>query len=82
MHLTNTDPKREDSGAASKEADGAPEEIEITPAMIEAGIEAYRLWDRDDPTAWKVADIFVEMEKARRATMVAPTMAAPARICV
>jgi hypothetical protein len=42
MHLTNTTDKTHGSVAASGEAAGAPEcEVEITPAMIEAGVEAY-----------------------------------------
>jgi hypothetical protein len=51
----------------SRESAGAPDaEIEVTTEMIEAGIEAYCLWDRDDPTEWKVADIFRQMAKAKR----------------
>lgn len=45
---------------------GAPEsEIEITPSMIEAGVEALAFWDRDDRDEWKVWYVYREMEKAR-----------------
>ena len=38
MHLTNTDPKGHDSPSPPRqEAAGAPEEIEITREMIDAG---------------------------------------------
>ncbi len=37
MHLTNNDPKGHESAVASKEAAGAPKEIEITPEMALAG---------------------------------------------
>ncbi len=41
MHLTNKKPIRSDALAASgcTDAAGAPDEIEITPAMIEAGVD-------------------------------------------
>jgi hypothetical protein len=55
MHLTNNDPKVHDSAVASKGVAGAPEEIEITAEMIEAGASALRCeigdggfyWDAD-----------------------------------
>jgi len=49
-------------------ATGAPE-IEVTPAMIAAGVEACGLWDRGDPDEWRVHDIYRRMELARRGTM-------------
>jgi hypothetical protein len=46
---------------------GAPDdEIEITPEMIEAGYEASRLYDRDDPKEWEMAAVYRAMEKERR----------------
>ena len=48
---------------------GAPEiEIEITPAMIAAGVLASERWELADDAEWKVFDIYREMERARRAT--------------
>jgi hypothetical protein len=41
-------------------------EIEITPAMIEAGIEAYCLFDSDEPGEWIVDSIYRAMERAKR----------------
>jgi hypothetical protein len=67
--------------AESKDAAGAPaEEIEVTPGMIKAGIEAYCLWDRDDPTEWKVVDIFMEMERARHEARADPMIASALRL--
>jgi len=66
MHLTNTDPRAHDSAVASKEAVGAPEEIEITPPMLKAGLEAYALWDREDDWEYIVIDVYRSMEMARR----------------
>jgi hypothetical protein len=42
------------------------DEIEITPAMIEAGYLASRLYDREDPKEWEIAAIYEAMEKERR----------------
>jgi hypothetical protein len=47
---------------------GVPAEIEITPAMIEAGCEASRLYDREDPKDWEVAAVYRAMEAERRKT--------------
>jgi hypothetical protein len=47
-------------------ASEATEEIEVTDAMIEAGYEASRLYDRDDPKDWEIAAVYRAMEKARR----------------
>ena len=53
---------------AAKEAAGAPaEEIEITPEMIEPGVAASRLYDREDPKSWEVAAVYEAMERHRRA---------------
>ena len=49
--------------------DGAPgrnDEIEITPEMIAAGVEACSFWDIGDPDEWKAVDIYRQMERARR----------------
>lgn len=40
-------------------------EIEVTPAMIAAGEEAWRIFDRDDPLEWKLVVSFRAMEAAR-----------------
>jgi hypothetical protein len=46
---------------------GAPAgEVEITPDMIEAGIEEYALFSSGDPGRWVVAAIYRAMEKARQ----------------
>lgn len=43
--------------------------IEITDAMIEAGIEAYALYDRWDSASWVVSAVYEAMERERlRAT--------------
>ena len=42
------------------------EEIEITPEMIAAGVEAESLWDSGDLPEWKIIDIYRQMERARR----------------
>ncbi len=48
---------------------GAPtDEIEITPEMIRAGVEACSLWSACDLDEWKAIDIYRQMERARRAT--------------
>jgi hypothetical protein len=49
------------------------DEIEITPEMIEAGMEALSLWDFYDLDEWKVADIYRAMESVHRAVTVAKT---------
>ncbi len=55
------------SRVAPKEAAGAPEtEIEVTEAMIEAGIKASCLYDHDDPKSWEVTAIYEAMERCRR----------------
>jgi hypothetical protein len=43
---------------------GAPE-IEITPEMKEAGIEAFCSFDSDDPASWIVIAVYEAMEGAR-----------------
>jgi hypothetical protein len=52
---------------------GVPvEEIEVTPAMIEAGLNEYDSGGGDfgcDPASWIVRDIYRAMEKARRLEM-------------
>jgi hypothetical protein len=42
-----------------------PEEIEITPEMIEAGRRAYEMYDRDDPESWTLSAVYEAMERAR-----------------
>lgn len=41
------------------------DEIEITEAMIEAGITAFAKYDRDDRASWVVSAIYEAMERAR-----------------
>jgi hypothetical protein len=67
MHLTYHDspPKTSPALPASPGDAGAPE-IEITPAMIEAGIEELSLFDLHDPARWKVPCVYRAMEAARR----------------
>jgi hypothetical protein len=67
MHLSSSHPS--DSGKSPRKiGDGAPvDEIEITPEMIEAGIDACAYWDSCDLDEWRVIDIYREMERARRA---------------
>lgn len=56
---------RPDSGA------GAPaDEIEITPEMLRAGVDAIDLWSASDLSEWKAIDVYRQMERARRATAV------------
>jgi hypothetical protein len=50
--------------------------------MIAAGVEAFCLWESDDPTEWKVADIFAEMERARRGLTESRTTAGMSNACV
>ena len=79
MHLTyrNSKPHTSEVSAAKAEEAGAPEdrsrfsneeldEIEVTPAMIEAGIEEYGLFDWGDPGEWVVPAIYRGMELQRR----------------
>lgn len=42
------------------------DEIEVTPAMAEAGCREAALYDRDDPKAWEVAAVYRAMELIRR----------------
>lgn len=43
----------------------APDSVEISPKMLEAGLEAFRRWNPiEDNASWIVADIFEEMTKA------------------
>ena len=61
----------------SKGTAGAPgTDIEVTPAMIEAGVEAMALWNFGDPDEWKVPHIFRTMEQARREGLKAAQMIA------
>jgi hypothetical protein len=58
--MVDTDPHSVESGA------GAPE-IEITPQMIDAGIEAYHQLDRDfDADSRVVSDIYRAMSLASK----------------
>ena len=51
----------------SSEPAGAPDvEIEITPAMLEAGLGEFCLFDRGDPLEWVIPAVYSAMEKARR----------------
>lgn len=47
------------------------DEIEITPEMLAAGIEAVEMWSASDLPEWKAVDIYRQMELARRRSMVA-----------
>ncbi len=40
-------------------------EIEITAAMLAAGIEGYRLFDSRDNDEWVVTEVYTAMEVAR-----------------
>lgn len=42
--------------------------IEVTPAMLEAGLHEYTLFESCDPGYWIVTAIYRGMEAARRAT--------------
>ena len=71
MHSTNSWPSGHEERAASSEAAeaaGAPEaDIEITPAMIEAGLEARASWDsRFEEIEGLVIEIYEAMERAKR----------------
>ena len=44
----------------------AENEIEITPEMMEAGIEEYALFDFQEPGEWVVSAIYRAMAKAER----------------
>ncbi len=67
MHLTNTDPKGHDSAAASKEAAGAPGEIEITREMQKAGALALSTFEpRFEDSGDVVERIYRDMELVRR----------------
>lgn len=49
-------------------APGRNDEIEITPEMIAAGVDACSFWDIGDPDEWKAVDIYRQMERARLTT--------------
>ena len=53
-------------GAMEKKKTYQGDEIEVTEAMIEAGFEASRLYDRDDPKDWELVAVYRAMEAARR----------------
>jgi hypothetical protein len=44
-----------------------PEDVEITPEMIAAGVRALELWDSGDLPEWKAASVYKAMTKAARA---------------
>ena len=50
---------------ADRPATETTEEIEITPEMIEAGLNAYALYSFGDPGEWVVWAIYEAMAKAR-----------------
>ena len=50
--------------AENEKRDTAADEIEVTPAMIEAGINAYFDFSRDDDSEMIVATIFEAMLRA------------------
>ena len=48
----------------------SPTEIEITPAMIEAGLHHLLTFSREaDIYEWKVRDLYLDMERARLGTI-------------
>jgi hypothetical protein len=59
-----------DAGDATADARGnaekaCEEEIEVTEEMIEAGAEAWALFERGDRLDWKLSEIYTAMQKAR-----------------
>jgi len=51
--------------------------IEVTPEMVEAGIEEMGLFDWGDPAEWSVPMIYRAMELQRRRSIKAAPAAAP-----
>lgn len=47
------------------DSDIANVKVEITPKMLEAGVEAYCLWDSGDCPEWAVESIFLSMLQAK-----------------
>ena len=47
------------------ERNDSSDEVEITPRMIEAGVEAYALFELLDPGDWIVSAVYRAMERAR-----------------
>jgi hypothetical protein len=68
--------------ADSVGAGGPEDEIEITPEMIEAGIEACGMWSLSDLDEWKAIDIYRQMERARRRSMATSIAGFAAQECV
>jgi hypothetical protein len=70
MHLTYHESARHTSPASDVDASeaGAPE-IEITPAMIEAGISPLYRFNRNRDEREAVAEIYRAMELAKRNSM-------------
>lgn len=65
-----------DTACADDIGAGAPDhEFEISPAMMDAGIAAYRLFDRGDNPEWIVWAIYQDMMEAASATGGAATKA-------
>jgi hypothetical protein len=50
-----------DIGDFSTEAEPIASATEITPAMIEAGLEAYSQFDDGDPGSWLVCSVYRAM---------------------
>ena len=56
-----------DKAASSESSEAGAPEIEITEAMMQAGVDAMYAWyDSDGPPEWGVAPIYEAMERARR----------------
>ncbi|HLN38434.1 MAG TPA: hypothetical protein VK337_11675 [Xanthobacteraceae bacterium] len=53
--------------------------IEVTPEMVEAGIEEMGLFDWGDPAEWSVPMIYRAMELQRRRSIKATQAAAPSQ---
>jgi hypothetical protein len=75
MHLTypNQDAYSEQASTANaKEAGASEKEIEVTPAMISAGVTALAFYDPGfEHEPWAVARIYRAIETARRAEVAA-----------
>jgi len=94
MHLTYHDSKPHTSEVSTAKAEeaGAPDDdsrprfsteelsiIEVTPEMIEAGIDEFGLFDWGDPAEWIVPMIYRAMELQRRHSIKATEVAAPSQ---
>jgi len=44
------------------------DEIEVTEAMIDAGLAAASLYDKEDPKEWEIAAVYRAMEATKQST--------------